>query len=169
MPIVDKKSFMEEFKKYKEGEPLFSTALLYSVCSVGCRLLYVSDPIFQKCKMSKDQLLLMAMDKANAAVSRNYLNTKMEIIQSLVLLASQPNFAANAYTAWMFSGMGVRMVGFRVLSEGSSRTTKGAYLFFFFYIHSGTGFRITSKYTNVEDERTRVRATQTHMVQCVHC
>ncbi|KAG2178614.1 hypothetical protein INT44_001767, partial [Umbelopsis vinacea] len=43
------------------------------------------------------------------AVSRNYLNTKMEIIQSLVLLASQPNFAANAYTAWMFSGMGVRM------------------------------------------------------------
>jgi len=116
MPIVDKRSFMEEFKKHKEGEPLFSTALLYSVCSVGCRLLYVSDPIFQKCKMSKDQLLLMVMDKANAAVSRNYLNTKMEIIQSLVLLASQPNFAANAYTAWMFSGMGVRMVGFNASS-----------------------------------------------------
>ncbi|KAI8584047.1 hypothetical protein K450DRAFT_66048 [Umbelopsis ramanniana AG] len=109
LPIIDKKTFMEEFKKHKDGEPLFSTALLYSVCSVGCRLLYISDPIFQKCKMSKDQLLLMVMDKATAAVSRNYLNTKMEIIQALVLLASQPNFAANAYTAWMFSGMGVRM------------------------------------------------------------
>ncbi|KAG2174383.1 hypothetical protein INT43_004406, partial [Umbelopsis isabellina] len=43
------------------------------------------------------------------AVSRNYLNTKIEIIQSLALLASQPNFAANSYTAWMYSGMAVRM------------------------------------------------------------
>jgi hypothetical protein len=50
------------------------------------------------------------MDKATEAVSRNYLNTKIEIIQALVLLASQPNFAANSYTAWMYSGMAVRMV-----------------------------------------------------------
>jgi hypothetical protein len=109
MPVIDKKSFMESFEKSKGGAPV-SKALLYSLCAVGCRLIPAFDNIFQKHSISKDELLSTLMDKATEAVSRNYLNTKIEIIQALVLLASQPNFAANSYTAWMYSGMAVRMV-----------------------------------------------------------
>lgn len=108
MPVIDKKSFMESFERTEGGAPI-SKALLYSLCAVGCRLIPGSDNIFQRHKIAKDDLLSILMDKATEAVSRNYLNTKIEIIQALVLLASQPNFASNSYTAWMYSGMAVRM------------------------------------------------------------
>jgi hypothetical protein len=108
MPIVDKDSFIDSFENHR-GVPV-SKALLYTLTSIGCRLLDSTDPIFKKHNVTKQVLFATLMDKATEAVSRNYLNTKIEIIQSLALLASQPSFAANSYTAWMYSGMAVRMV-----------------------------------------------------------